>query len=48
MLRDRSQQSGRKLSDIATAVVESHLLLLPLGPGEPERENPPVEAAQPR
>ena len=26
-LRDRSQHSGRKLSDIATAVVESHLLL---------------------
>ena len=29
MLRDRSQQSGRKLADIATAVVESHLLLAP-------------------
>lgn len=29
MLRDHSQHSGRKLSDVAHAVVESHLLLLP-------------------
>jgi len=29
MLRDHSQHNGRKLSDIAAAVVESHLLLLP-------------------
>jgi hypothetical protein len=29
MLRD-SQHNGRKLADIAAAVVESHLLLLPL------------------
>lgn len=29
MLRDHSQQNGRKLSDVAAAVVESHLLLLP-------------------
>jgi len=29
MLRDHSQHNGRKLSDIASAVVESHLLLLP-------------------
>jgi two-component system, response regulator / RNA-binding antiterminator len=29
MLRDRSQHNGRKLSDVAAAVVESHLLLLP-------------------
>ena len=28
-LRDHSQRNGRKLSDVATAVVESHLLLLP-------------------
>ena len=28
-LRDHSQHSGRKLSDVAAAVVESHLLLLP-------------------
>jgi AmiR/NasT family two-component response regulator len=36
MLRDHSQHNGRKLIDIADAVVESHLLLLPLPPlGEP-------------
>jgi hypothetical protein len=29
MLRDHSQHNGRKLSDIAAAVVESHLLLAP-------------------
>jgi response regulator NasT len=29
MLREHSQHSGRKLADIASAVVESHLLLLP-------------------
>jgi AmiR/NasT family two-component response regulator len=29
MLRDHSQHSGRKLADVAAAVVESHLLLLP-------------------
>jgi hypothetical protein len=29
MLRDHSQHNGRKLADIATAIVESHLLLLP-------------------
>jgi AmiR/NasT family two-component response regulator len=29
LLRDRSQQSGRKLADVAGAVVESHLLLSP-------------------
>jgi response regulator NasT len=28
-LRDHSRQTGHKLSDIATAIVESHLLLLP-------------------
>jgi response regulator NasT len=32
MLRDHSQHNGRKLSDVATAVVESHLLLLPAPP----------------
>jgi AmiR/NasT family two-component response regulator len=32
LLRDHSQQSGRKLSDVASAVVESHLLLLPPAP----------------
>jgi AmiR/NasT family two-component response regulator len=34
-LRDHSQHNGRKLSDVAAAVVESHLLLLP----------PPVDRA---
>jgi response regulator NasT len=29
MLRDHSQHNGRKLSDVAAAAVESHLLLLP-------------------
>jgi len=29
MLRDHSQRNGRKLSDVAAAVVESHLLLIP-------------------
>jgi two-component system, response regulator / RNA-binding antiterminator len=29
LLRDHSQHNGRKLSDVAAAVVESHLLLLP-------------------
>jgi len=32
MLRNRSQQSGRKLGDLADAVVQSHLLLLPQHP----------------
>ena len=31
-LRDHSQHHGRKLSDVAAAVVESHLLLLPVPP----------------
>jgi len=29
MLRDHSQRSGEKLVDVAGAVVNSHLLLLP-------------------
>ncbi len=29
MLRDHSQHNGRKLADVAAAIVESHLLLLP-------------------
>jgi AmiR/NasT family two-component response regulator len=33
MLRDHSQRSGEKLVDVATAVVNSHLLLLPI-PGD--------------
>jgi len=32
MLRDHSQHHGRKLSDVASAVVESHLLLVPAPP----------------
>ena len=35
LLREHSQHNGRKLSDVAAAVVESHLLLLP----------PPTQAA---
>ena len=35
MLRDHSQHNGRKLSDVAAAVVESHLLLLPPAPAQP-------------
>ena len=46
-LRDHSQHNGRKLSDVAAAVVESHLLLLPpnpvrlnlLDPAAPARED---------
>jgi response regulator NasT len=32
MLRDHSQRTGRKLADLADAVVQSHLLLLPPRP----------------
>ena len=31
-LREHSQHNGRKLTNVAAAVVESHLLLFPLGP----------------
>lgn len=37
MLRDHSQHNGRKLVDVAQAVVDSHLLLLP-AQGRPEPE----------
>ncbi len=40
MLRDHSQHNGRKLSDIAVAVVESHLLLLP---PQPQPHTPPAQ-----
>ena len=40
MLRDHSQHNGRKLSDVAAAVVESHLLLLPPPAAQPL---PPAE-----
>ena len=39
MLRDHSQHNGRKLSDVAAAVVESHLLLLP-PPPQPQQLSP--------
>jgi response regulator NasT len=35
MLRDHSQHNGRKLADIAEAVVESHTLLLATPPAAP-------------
>jgi hypothetical protein len=39
MLRDHSQHNGRKLVDVARAIVDSHLLLLPplQQPASPER-----------
>jgi response regulator NasT len=37
LLRDHSQRTGRKLVDVATAIVESHLLLLPAVAQQPER-----------
>jgi hypothetical protein len=37
MLRDHSQHNGHKLIDIAQAIVDSHLLLLP----------PPVQPVAP-
>ena len=39
-LRDHSQHNGRKLSDVAAAVVESHLLLLPRELPAPEPPSP--------
>jgi response regulator NasT len=39
MLRDHSQHNGRKLVDVAEAIVESHLLLLP-DLGNPPAPNP--------
>jgi hypothetical protein len=36
MLREHSQHSGRKLVDVAQAVVDSHLLLLPPTPATAE------------
>jgi hypothetical protein len=36
-LRDHSQHNGRKLSDVAAAAVESHLLLLPPAPQTPHQ-----------
>jgi AmiR/NasT family two-component response regulator len=42
MLRDHSQYNGRKVIDVAQAVVESHLLL-----GSPARAKPTSKPAQP-
>ena len=39
-LRDHSQHYGRKLNDVAAAVVESHLLLLPPPPPAPKLPSP--------
>jgi response regulator NasT len=38
MLRDHSQKSGQKLADVAAAIVDSHLLLLPQAPQPPAAE----------
>jgi response regulator NasT len=38
MLRDHSQRTGRKLFDIAQALLDSHLLLLPARVETPERD----------
>ena len=40
-LRDHSQHNGRKVSDVAAAVVESHVLLLPPPPPAPDRPRKP-------
>ena len=49
MLRDHSQHNGRKLADVAAAVVESHRLLLPLPigftPGVPPGNGADSDAA---
>jgi AmiR/NasT family two-component response regulator len=45
MLRDHSQHNGRKLIDVAEAVVESHLLLAPLH--QPETTSPPSNGPAP-
>ena len=45
-LRDHSQHNGRKLSDVAAAVVESHLLLLPPPPAVAPYHGPPTEGAR--
>ncbi|MGD0272269.1 MAG: ANTAR domain-containing protein [Gaiellaceae bacterium] len=37
MLRDHSQHNGRKLADVAEAIVHSHLLLMPQIPKPPDK-----------
>ena len=39
MLRDHSQHTGRKLSDLANAIVDSHLLLVPETVHAPQLKN---------
>ena len=48
MLRDHSQHNGRKLVDVAEAIVESHLLLLPALPGHPAPGHPAADVTQPQ
>ena len=40
MLRDHSQHNGHKLVDVAQAIVDSHLLLLPPVPHTPTPSGP--------
>ncbi|MEX2102677.1 MAG: ANTAR domain-containing protein [Gaiellaceae bacterium] len=42
MLRDHSQHNGHKLIDVAQAIVESHLLLLPLVAASPTASERPA------
>ena len=44
LLREHSQRTGRKLVDVATAIVESHLLLLPAG--APRHVAPPPQPVE--
>jgi response regulator NasT len=37
LLREHSQRNGQKLADVAGAIVDSHLLLLPQAPETPKR-----------
>jgi len=46
-LREHSQHNGRKLSDVAAAVVESHLLLLPELPSGATVSPAPVQSPKP-
>jgi hypothetical protein len=46
MLRDHSQHNGRKLADIAAAIVESHLLLLPPPAAAATNEGLPADGAR--
>jgi response regulator NasT len=44
LLRDHSQRNGRKLADVAGAVVESHLLLVPPAAGPESQFSPVLES----